>query len=151
MSVSPSTSSNGSPKAGRQQQHSLKHALPYSKRFPNGLDQRLIDVSDEDASDDEPRRNLPVATGNLNKWTNMLHGWQERYFVLKDGVLSYFRNADDVAEGCRGAIRLKNAQVQPHPYDDCRIDVCFSIMLQVYNLSVMKIITFVSKSFIGAI
>lgn len=81
-------------------------------------------ASDEDVSNEEPRYNLPVTTGNLNKWTNMLHGWQERYFVLKDGVLSYFRNVDAVAEGCRGAIRLKNAQIQPHPYDDCRIDVC---------------------------
>lgn len=108
------SSSSGSPK--QQFQPQLHNVLQYTSR--------LVDVSDGDGSDEEPHRNLPVTTGNLNKWTNMLHGWQERYFVLKDGVLSYFRSADDIAEGCRGAIRLKNAQVQPHPYDDCRIDVC---------------------------
>ena len=124
MSPSPSTSLNGSPKSSRQQQYKIHHTPYYSKRLSNGLDQRFIDVPDKDCSDEEPRLDLPVTTGNLNKWTNMLHGWQERYFVLKNGILSYFRSADDVAEGCRGAIRLKNAQVQPHPYDDCRIDVC---------------------------
>ncbi|VUZ43895.1 unnamed protein product [Hymenolepis diminuta] len=107
------SSSSGSPK--QQCQPQLHNVLQYTSR--------LVDVSDGDGSDEELHRNLPVTTGNLNKWTNMLHGWQERYFVLKDGVLSYFRSADDIAEGCRGAIRLKNAQVQPHPYDDCRIDV----------------------------
>ncbi|CDS37933.1 collagen type iv alpha 3 binding protein [Echinococcus multilocularis] len=117
------TCSSGSPKPSRQYNQQFQDALYYPKRSLYGLEQRLVNVSDEDGSDDEPHRRLPVTTGNLNKWTNMLHGWQERYFVLKDGVLSYFRNADDVAGGCRGAIRLKNAQVQPHPYDDCRIDV----------------------------
>ncbi|KAM3177243.1 hypothetical protein ACTXT7_004950 [Hymenolepis weldensis] len=107
------SSLSGSPK--QQFQPQLHNFLQYTSR--------LVDVSDGDGSDEEFHRNLPVTTGNLNKWTNMLHGWQERYFVLKDGVLSYFRSADDIAEGCRGAIRLKNAQVQPHPYDDCRIDV----------------------------
>lgn len=124
MTSSPPTSSNSSPKSNRQCHQQLQDAFHYPKPSSYGFDQRLIDISDEDASDDEPRLRLPVTSGHLNKWTNMLHGWQERYFVLKDGVLSYFRNADDVAEGCRGAIRLKNAQVQPHPYDDCRIDVC---------------------------
>lgn len=114
------SSSSGSPK------QQIQSHLPNGLKYPC----RIVDVSDEDGSDDEIRRNLPITTGNLNKWTNMLHGWQERYFVLKNGVLSYFKSADDIAEGCRGAIRLKNAQVQPHPYDDCRIDVCliFSIL-----------------------
>uniref|UniRef100_A0A5K3EQE9 PH domain-containing protein n=1 Tax=Mesocestoides corti TaxID=53468 RepID=A0A5K3EQE9_MESCO len=122
MVSTPPTSLNGSPKALREH-HFTQNPLHYTQRLSRGLEQRLTDISDEDISDEERRLSLSITTGNLNKWTNMLHGWQERYFVLKDGVLSYFRNSDDVAEGCRGAIRLKNAQVQPHPYDDCRIDV----------------------------
>ena len=29
--------------------------------------------------------------GNLSKWTNYLHGWQDRYIVLRDGTLSYYK------------------------------------------------------------
>ncbi|VDN16758.1 unnamed protein product [Dibothriocephalus latus] len=83
--------------------------------------ERLLGSDLDDSSDDETRP--PPVKGNLNKWTNILHGWQERYFVLKDGVLSYYRSEAEMDQGCRGSIRLRNAHVQPHPYDDCRIDV----------------------------
>lgn len=28
--------------------------------------------------------------GTLSKWTNVMHGWQHRYFVLNDDVLCYY-------------------------------------------------------------
>lgn len=77
--------------------------------------------SEADAVD--PRVGPLTETGCVSKWTNMLHGWQERYLVLKDGILTYYKSELEVDRGCRGAIRLRKAQVQPHPYDDCRIDV----------------------------
>jgi len=61
--------------------------------------------------------------GVLSKWTNYLHGWQERYIVLKDGTLSYFKSENDLAFGCRGAVSLAKASVVPHQFDDCRFDV----------------------------
>lgn len=28
--------------------------------------------------------------GNLKKWTNLLGGWKNRYFILTDDVLTYY-------------------------------------------------------------
>ncbi|CAH8509590.1 unnamed protein product [Dicrocoelium dendriticum] len=78
--------------------------------------------SDEDASDEEAWAPMPVR-GVLSKWTNLLHGWQERYFVLSDGTLVYFRNADEVNLGSRGSVRIRSAFVKAHEYDDCRFEV----------------------------
>gem|GEM_PF-6024947 len=33
----------------------------------------------------------PILEGPLTKWTNVMKGWQHRWFVLDDsGVLSYY-------------------------------------------------------------
>ncbi|CAH8428746.1 unnamed protein product [Schistosoma turkestanicum] len=61
--------------------------------------------------------------GYLSKWTNLLHGWQERYFILSDGLLTYYRNSDDLNCGSRGSIRIKNAYIKIHEYDECRFEV----------------------------
>ncbi|CAH8824141.1 unnamed protein product [Trichobilharzia szidati] len=66
----------------------------------------------------------PLAVrGYLSKWTNLLHGWQERYFILSDGFLTYYRNAEDLDLGSRGSVRIKNAYVKTHEYDECRFEV----------------------------
>ena len=49
--------------------------------------------------------------GSLQKWTNYLHGWQERFFVLEDGVLSYYKSEMDTQYGCRGSISLLKVKV----------------------------------------
>lgn len=119
MNLSPPRSLNESPKEVNRRHF-------FNQGILSNSDARYLNISDDDFSDEERHSQPSVETGNFNKWTNMLNGWQERYFVLKDGVLSYYRSEEDIHQGCRGAIRLKNAQVQPHPYDDCRIDVCFA-------------------------
>jgi hypothetical protein len=48
---------------------------------------------------------------NLFKWTNYIHGWQERFIVLKNGILSYYKNQLDTQYGCRGAITLKQSSI----------------------------------------
>jgi collagen type IV alpha-3-binding protein len=45
---------------------------------------------------------LPEREGVLAKWTNYIHGWQERYVVLQEGTLSYFKSAREKAKVCRG-------------------------------------------------
>lgn len=65
---------------------------------------------------------IPIR-GTLSKWTNLLHGWQERYFILSDGRLTYYRNADDITNGSRGSIKIRQAEIKPHEYDDCRFEI----------------------------
>lgn len=60
---------------------------------------------------------------NLYKWTNYIHGWQERYIVLKDGILSYYKSETETQFGCRGAIALKQSTITAHDLDDCRFDI----------------------------
>jgi collagen type IV alpha-3-binding protein len=50
--------------------------------------------------------------GYLQKWTNYIHGWQNRYIVLKDGLLSYYKSEADSDLGCRGAISLHKATIK---------------------------------------
>ena len=53
----------------------------------------------------------PVARGYLSKWTNYLHGWQERYVVVAEGILSYFKTECDTQFGCRGSISLHQVKL----------------------------------------
>ena len=69
-------------------------------------------------------RNGETLTGTLSKWTNYIHGWQNRYFSLKpDGALVYYRSANDTDFGCRGAISIQKADVKAHELDELRFDV----------------------------
>ncbi|PVD19901.1 hypothetical protein C0Q70_20395 [Pomacea canaliculata] len=77
-------------------------------------------TDDEEEFEDEV---LPELQGTLSKWTNYLHGWQDRFIVLKDFTLSYYKSEDETAFGCRGAVSLTRASVTPHQFDECRFDV----------------------------
>lgn len=77
---------------------------------------------DEQQQQQQQQRCIDLAS-NLHKWTNYIHGWQERYIVLKDGVLSYYKSQTETQYGCRGAIALKQSVVVPHDLDECRFDI----------------------------
>ncbi|XP_053615047.1 ceramide transfer protein isoform X2 [Plodia interpunctella] len=79
-----------------------------------------ITVSDNSDSDEGGTQEL---RGHLSKWTNYIHGWQDRFIVLKDSTLSYYKSELESNLGCRGALCLKKAKVKPHEFDDCRFDV----------------------------
>ncbi|XP_055945892.1 oxysterol-binding protein 1-like [Argiope bruennichi] len=53
----------------------------------------------------------PEMKGWLYKWTNYLKGYQKRWFVLYNGLLSYYRNPNEVAHTCRGTINLVSAVI----------------------------------------
>ena len=44
--------------------------------------------------------------GTLSKWTNYIHGWQDRYIALKEGNLVYYKSEVETDFGCRGAISI---------------------------------------------
>ncbi len=69
------------------------------------------DVNAGSSSNEEDEQQVPGMRGSLNKWTNYLHGWQERYFVVGDGILSYYKSEFDTQFGCRGSISLHKAKV----------------------------------------
>uniref|UniRef100_A0A7I5E9H0 Oxysterol-binding protein n=1 Tax=Haemonchus contortus TaxID=6289 RepID=A0A7I5E9H0_HAECO len=50
--------------------------------------------------------------GWLNKWTNYLKGYRQRWFVLDStAVLSYYRSPSEVGQSCRGSINLQEARI----------------------------------------
>ncbi|XP_017266199.1 oxysterol-binding protein 2 isoform X1 [Kryptolebias marmoratus] len=50
--------------------------------------------------------------GWLFKWTNYLKGYQRRWFVLSNGLLSYYRTQAEMAHTCRGTIPLATAHIE---------------------------------------
>ncbi|XP_026862056.2 ceramide transfer protein isoform X5 [Electrophorus electricus] len=77
--------------------------------------------SDEDVDPESERAD--ELGGTLSKWTNYIHGWQERWLVLRNNTLSYYKSAHERQYGCRGALCLSKAVVTPHEFDECRFDI----------------------------
>ncbi|XP_041971558.1 oxysterol-binding protein 1 isoform X2 [Aricia agestis] len=65
----------------------------------------------------QPVSGVPEKKGWLFKWTNYLKGYQRRWFVLSNGLLSYYRNQAEMAHTCRGTISLLGALI--HTADSC--------------------------------
>ncbi|GJE89289.1 oxysterol-binding protein-domain-containing protein [Phanerochaete sordida] len=53
--------------------------------------------------------------GYLNKYTNVAKGYNTRWFVLKQGVLSYYRHQEDEQVASRGSISMKTAGLKQTP------------------------------------
>lgn len=61
--------------------------------------------------------------GYLKKWTNYTSGWKLRWFVLEDGVLSYYKHQDDAGSACRGAINMKIAKLHMDPKEKLTFEI----------------------------
>ncbi|OJJ54020.1 hypothetical protein ASPSYDRAFT_61376 [Aspergillus sydowii CBS 593.65] len=61
--------------------------------------------------------------GYLKKWTNYTSGYKLRWFVLEDGVLSYYKHQDDAGSACRGAINMKIARLNMDSQDKTRFEI----------------------------
>ena len=70
-------------------------------------------VSEDEEEEDEfdIRTSVVSKRGTLSKWTNYLHGWQDRYFVIADGILSYYKSEFDTNYGCRGSVSVQRATI----------------------------------------
>ncbi|GAA6107338.1 ceramide transfer protein isoform X1, partial [Tachysurus ichikawai] len=69
--------------------------------------------SEEDLDTDPGPHGGGVAefSGVLSKWTNYIHGWQDRWVVLKNNTLSYYKSQDEREYGCRGSLCLSKAVI----------------------------------------
>ncbi|KAI5635520.1 PH domain-containing protein [Phthorimaea operculella] len=74
-------------------------------------------MSDAIVPKGQPIPGDPEKKGWLFKWTNYLKGYQRRWFVLSNGLLSYYRNQAEMAHTCRGTISLLGALI--HTADSC--------------------------------
>lgn len=90
----PHPSNNPTPRRP-QHKRSISDVLPQYDTDDSESDQAHSDS-------DIPIHKLPEREGMIAKWTNYIHGWQERYLVLKDGTLSYFRSKTEKEQLCRG-------------------------------------------------
>lgn len=61
--------------------------------------------------------------GYLKKWTNYRKGYQLRWFVLEDGVMSYYKHQDDSGSACRGAINMRIARLNMDPTEKTKFDI----------------------------
>ncbi|XP_034828208.1 oxysterol-binding protein 1 [Maniola hyperantus] len=74
-------------------------------------------MSDAIVPKGQPAPGEPEKKGWLFKWTNYLKGYQRRWFVLSNGLLSYYRNQAEMSHTCRGTISLLGALI--HTADSC--------------------------------
>ncbi|KAK7414007.1 hypothetical protein QQX98_007118 [Neonectria punicea] len=61
--------------------------------------------------------------GYLKKWTNYRKGYQLRWFVLEDGVMSYYKHQDDAGSACRGAINMRIARLHMSPDEKTKFEI----------------------------
>ncbi|KAL2087523.1 hypothetical protein ACEWY4_016351 [Coilia grayii] len=61
--------------------------------------------------------------GMLYKWTNYMTGWQPRWFVLDNGIISYYDSQDDVCKGSKGSIKMSVCEIKVHPTDNTRLEL----------------------------
>lgn len=91
---------------------------------------RSLSTSEEDdfsrGDDDDSVGENVENRGILSKWTNYIHGWQDRYVCCSNGTLCYYRNESESEYGCRGTISLAKATVHRHEFDPCRFDVAIN-------------------------
>ncbi|XP_065574279.1 oxysterol-binding protein 1-like isoform X2 [Artemia franciscana] len=59
--------------------------------------------------------------GYLHKWTNYFKGYQKRWFVLSNGVLSYYRYHSEMSHTFRSSIRLQGAII--HADESCKFSL----------------------------
>jgi ankyrin repeat protein len=65
----------------------------------------------------------PTMKGYLKKWTNYRKGYQLRWFVLENGVLSYYKHQDDAENACRGAISMRIARLNMSPDEKTKFEI----------------------------
>uniref|UniRef100_A0A1B6C3E3 PH domain-containing protein n=1 Tax=Clastoptera arizonana TaxID=38151 RepID=A0A1B6C3E3_9HEMI len=61
--------------------------------------------------------------GILWKWTNYWNGWQTRWFVIENGILSYYMSQEEVNQGCKGSMKVSALEIILNTVDTSRMDL----------------------------
>ncbi|CAH0381968.1 unnamed protein product [Bemisia tabaci] len=61
--------------------------------------------------------------GSLLKWTNYWNGWQPRWFILENGILSYYMSLEEVNQGSKGAVKVSACEIIVSNVDNTRMDL----------------------------
>ncbi|KAG5840329.1 hypothetical protein ANANG_G00187650 [Anguilla anguilla] len=112
----------GAPCSGSSGIVSFLTAVPCLSCKPQpAADRRMSDQGKGSASTTAgaPAPGSDTYKGWLFKWTNYLKGYQRRWFVLSNGLLSYYRTQAEMAHTCRGTINLATAHIDTE--DACNI------------------------------
>eukprot|EP00039_Didymoeca_costata_P007341 m.98739 g.98739 ORF g.98739 m.98739 type:complete len:655 (-) comp13645_c2_seq1:2039-4003(-) len=97
-------------------------SLDLQQHSPTNSDEQDSNESNESDFSDDEKSKLPQKEGPISKWTNYLHGWQDRFLVLKEGTLSYFKSKRE-RKICRANINIFEAEVSKHEFDPHRFDI----------------------------
>lgn len=65
----------------------------------------------------------PTFRGYLGKWTNYARGYKNRWFVLENGVLSYYHTQEEEGKQSRGSTNLRYAKIRADSADKLRFEV----------------------------
>ncbi|KAK9458354.1 Oxysterol-binding protein-domain-containing protein [Dipodascopsis uninucleata] len=65
----------------------------------------------------------PQMKGYLKKWTNYTGGYKLRWFVLENGILSYYKHQDDTGTACRGSINMRIATLKLDSSEKQRFEI----------------------------
>ncbi|KAG8876575.1 hypothetical protein FRB98_007244 [Tulasnella sp. 332] len=90
---------------------------------------KFVDLSTLDESTgttllhEAARRNDLRLIELANKYTNVARGYNTRWFVLKDGMLSYYRHQDDENLAGRGSISMRHAKFKASTSDRLRFEI----------------------------
>ena len=61
--------------------------------------------------------------GYLLKYTNFAGGYRRRWFVLENGIISYYNSPMEYPVTCRGSINLEYVQIIPSASNTCKFDL----------------------------
>ena len=66
---------------------------------------------------------MSVLEGSLQKWTNYVKRWRERYFVVgEDHTLSYYHYKEDIGKE-RGLVYLRDVKLDSNRKDPMRLSI----------------------------
>lgn len=83
----------------------------------------LVSNSDPALANQAAPGQAPVFRGYMGKWTNMAGGYKTRWFVLENGVLSYYHSQEEEGKQSRGSINMRFAKVRADSNDKHRFEV----------------------------